>query len=148
MTAVWANLDFVGVTGIEKNTALSAEEWQAILDEEASEKHKLQATKEHEVFEYSYAVLSKKGLLEEQPPIFGDRPICVLKGNTDKDYEKMYHAGVEAGHGTEEQRERYREVLRAWKEKDVRLQKYFFENVDRWPLHTCRRKEWSQCTDD
>jgi pimeloyl-ACP methyl ester carboxylesterase len=127
MIAVTSDLDFLGVTGLKKNTVLSPEEWRAFLKEEQSEKHERQAAKENEVLPETYSALAKKGLLEKNPPLLGNRPICVVKGNSNTDYEKLYHAGVATGNGTEEQRARYRNMLRTWEEKDTGLQKQFLQ---------------------
>lgn len=123
MMAVTADVDFVAVTGVKENTALSDDEWKAFLEEEGSEKHVRQAGRENEVFAGTYKALKGKGLLEKTPPLLGARPICVLRGNTDKDYEKMFHAGVANGNGTQEQRATMKEVLDGWEEKDTGLQK-------------------------
>jgi pimeloyl-ACP methyl ester carboxylesterase len=127
MTWVMADIDFAEATDLKKNTALSPEEWQAYLDEEASEKHERQAAQENEAFPGSYRALARKGLLEKKPPLLGNRPICVVRGNTHIDYQKLYQAGVAAGNGTEEQRAKYREVVDTWDEKDIGLQKQFFQ---------------------
>ena len=127
MAAVSGDLDFVSVTGMKGNTALSPQEWAAMLAEESSEKHERQAAEENEEFEGTYAALAKKGLLEKSPPVLGDRPVCVVRGHTNRDFEKMYRAGVAAGNGSEEERKGYREVLKTWAEKDIGLQKEFFK---------------------
>jgi pimeloyl-ACP methyl ester carboxylesterase len=127
MMAMMADVDFVAVTGVKENTALSDDEWKAFLEEEGSEKHARQAGRENEVFARAYKALKGKGLLEKTPPLLGARPICVLRGNTDKDYEKMFHAGVAKGNGTQEQRAKMKEVLDGWEEKDTCLQKQFLQ---------------------
>jgi hypothetical protein len=55
----------------------------------------------------TFADLKEKGLLEKQPPVLGDRPVCVVKGHLEKDMAKMYDVGVKAGNGTEDERVRY-----------------------------------------
>jgi len=127
MIAVTANVDCMVITGLKKNAALSSEEWQAYLDEEASDKHGRQAAKESEAFEGTYPALARKGLLERKPPLLGSRPICVVRGNTETDYEKLYQAGLAAGNGTEEQRAKCRETIETWAEKDTALQKQFLQ---------------------
>lgn len=128
LTAVTADVDFVAVTGMKENTALSEDEWKAFLEEEeGSEKHARQAGKENDAFAGTYQALQRKGLLEKTPPLLADRPICVLRGNTDKDYEKMFRAGVAKGNGTQEQRANMEEVLDGWEETDTRLQRQFLQ---------------------
>jgi hypothetical protein len=43
-------------------------------------------------------------------------------GRGKMDYVKLYEAGVKAGHGTENDRATYREIIRTWEEKDSWLQ--------------------------
>ncbi len=47
--------------------------------------------------------LGKKKQIERQ--ILGSKPISVIKGNSAREYQQVYDAGVAAGNGTEEQRE-------------------------------------------
>ena len=96
-----------------------------MLTEEASPKHLSQALLEDAAFEPSYPAVAAKHLLENNPPVLRNKPVCVIRGNTDADYEKMYKAGVERGNGTEEQRKAYRAVLDGFREKDIKLQKGF-----------------------
>jgi pimeloyl-ACP methyl ester carboxylesterase len=127
MVAVIDGLDYIQVTGLGENMVLSPDEAQAMGMEMRSENFNRQVAKENDTFDDGFPVLAKKGLLERQPPILGASPICVLKGNTDQDNERMFRAGVTAGNGTEEQRAAYAEVLETWVEKDVALQKEFFK---------------------
>lgn len=127
MMAVHKDLDYLAATGLEEASVLSSEEWQALTDEENSQRHGRQAQLEFEIFLSTFADLKKKGLLERQPPILGDRPVCVVKGHLEKDMEKMYNAGVKAGNGTGDERVRYRELLETWEQKEVAVQKDFFK---------------------
>jgi pimeloyl-ACP methyl ester carboxylesterase len=127
MAAVAADLDFMAVTGVKENTALAEEEWAAFLAEEASDMHARQAGRENEVFAGTYGALKRKGLLEREKPVLGARPVCVVRGNTETDYEKLFRAGVARGNGTEEQRRRLRAVLDTSPDKDVALQREFLK---------------------
>lgn len=126
MVAVTDGIDYVRVTGLGENMVLSPEEAQAMAMEMGSEKFNSQVAKENDTFDESYPFLAKKDLLK-QPPILGNSPICVLKGNVDQDNRRLFHAGVKAGNGTEDQRAAYADVLETWVEIDVALQKEFFK---------------------
>jgi pimeloyl-ACP methyl ester carboxylesterase len=127
MIAVNKDLDYLAVTGLKEASVLSPEEWQALTEEENSEKHGRQAQLEFGIFFSTFADLKEKGLLDKQPPILGDRPVCVVKGHLERDMEKMYEAGVQAGNGTEDERARYRAFLETWEQKEVAVQKDFFK---------------------
>ena len=122
-----ASGDFIEITGIKEDTALSKEEWDAFMAEEESEGHKKQAGLELGVFAGTYETLAEKGLLEREERVLGRGPVCMLRGGTDRDFEKMYQWGVEKGNGTVEQRKEYRAILDGWEEKDVAVLNDFFK---------------------
>lgn len=125
--AVQKDVDYVAVTGVDKQHALSNDEWQAFLDEDNSEKHGLQAVLEMKELGPGYPVLQAKKLIEQRPPILGDGPICVVHGHSDREQKTMYEAGVAMGNGTEEQRETVRRYCEVREELDVKAQKKFLE---------------------
>jgi pimeloyl-ACP methyl ester carboxylesterase len=123
LRAVGKDLDLYEVTGIRSEHKLTKDEWEAFLKDEATSKHLLQA--ENEEFEYgpSFNVLVKKSLWQRNPPLLGDKPVCVIMARSSRDFERIYNAGVERGNGTEEERRASREYLRTWDEKHEGLQR-------------------------
>jgi pimeloyl-ACP methyl ester carboxylesterase len=109
LAAVQGSLNQSDTTGVSKSSKLTAEEWKAIQhpdNEEAS----VATTKK----EYGEAVPSLMALdLKKQfdACAFGDRPVSVIKGNQSRDYEMIYKAGVGAGNGTVEEREKVRKFI-------------------------------------
>lgn len=129
-------LDFLEVTGITKNHRLLPDEWQAYLDEEHSEKHARVVAAEMAGYRGSGPVLAEKKQLRAKPPLLGERPISVLKGLTEKDFGKVYEAGIKAGNGTEEERAMFREAFKtygalteAWQRATMSL-----SNNSRWRI--------------
>jgi pimeloyl-ACP methyl ester carboxylesterase len=129
MAAVAAGVDFAAVTGLKAHTALSDDEWAAFEAEEdpGNAKHVRQAERENAVFPDTYTALRRKGILERRPPVLGDCPVCVVRGNTELDYEKLLEAGVAQGNGTEEQRARLQRVVEGLQETDTGLQRQFLQ---------------------
>ncbi|CRG88156.1 hypothetical protein PISL3812_05183 [Talaromyces islandicus] len=127
-------LDFLEVTGTTQNHKLLPDEWQAYLDEEHSVKHERVAAAEAAGYRDSGPVLAQKKQLQARPPLLGDRPISVLKGRAERDFEKVYEAGIKAGNGTEEERAQFREAFKtygalteAWQRETMKL-----SNNSRW----------------
>lgn len=65
--------------------------------------------------------LGKKKQIERQ--ILGSKPISVIKGNSAREYQQVYDAGVAAGNGTEEQRAIVSKMIDGMEEKDLILQR-------------------------
>jgi pimeloyl-ACP methyl ester carboxylesterase len=63
MMAVQKDLDYLAATGLREGSVLSSEEWQALTDEENSEKHGRQAQLEFEIFLSTFADLKQMQLL-------------------------------------------------------------------------------------
>jgi hypothetical protein len=78
----------------------------------------------------SYAISAKHGFFGRHPPVLANRPVCVIKGHNHRDLEKAYNAGVKAGNGTAEERDRYREMLDTWDKNELELQKEFLTLSD------------------
>jgi hypothetical protein len=134
--AISRGLDFLEVTGITQNHKLLPDEWQAYLDEEHSEKHARVVAAEMAGYRDSGPFLAEKKQLQARPPLLGNRPISVLKGLTEKDFEKVYEAGIKAGNGTEEERRLFREAFKtygasteAWQRGTMSL-----SNNSRWAI--------------
>jgi pimeloyl-ACP methyl ester carboxylesterase len=120
--AVAGKLDQFEVTGVRRNHKLTETEWREYQDDESSPKHKKQAAAEWAEYAESFKVLASKQLLNRNPPLLGDWPVCVVMGRNNMDYEMLFMAGVKAGYGTETERASCREILKTWEEKDSRLQ--------------------------
>ena len=65
--------------------------------------------------------LGKKKQIENR--ILGKKPISVIKGNSAREYQQVYDAGVAAGNGTEEQRAIVSKMIEGMEEKDDFLQR-------------------------
>lgn len=65
--------------------------------------------------------LGEKRQIESQ--ILGTKPISVIKGNSAREYQQVYDAGVAVGNGTEEQRTIVAKMIAGMEEKDEMLQK-------------------------
>jgi pimeloyl-ACP methyl ester carboxylesterase len=122
LLALSKNLDRFEVTGLSRKHKLTAAEWQEYQDEERSPKHKRQAAAEWPEYPKSFPVLGAKRQLNRNPPLLGNRPVCVIMGRARVEYEKLYEAGVEAGNGSEQERQIYRTYLETWDEKARELQ--------------------------
>jgi len=112
----------VDVVGISKNHKLSAEEWEQFMAEEADPRTKITEQAEMTGVTTSFQALAEKKQLERDPPVLGNRPVSVLKGNTAGDFRAMYDAAVEAGAGTEEDRKYFRDLIAGWEAQDHVLQ--------------------------
>lgn len=102
LKAVQGSLDQCETTGVVAKSKLTAEEWKAIRYANAQESFEATADKEFAELFSSARTLDEKKQFETCA--FGDRPVSVIKGRADRDYEMIYEAGVEAGNGTPEER--------------------------------------------
>lgn len=115
-------IDYMKVTGLEKENKLMRDEWRAYREEENTEKHQKQAEAEMREYAASFPTLAAKEQLCRDDPILGHKPVSVICGQSHRDFERLYEAGVKRGNGTEEQRAEYRELLRTWQKKNAELQ--------------------------
>lgn len=103
---------------------LTNEEWQALLDEEASAKHQQTADAEVSFYKASAPVLRERRQLQDnRPSLLGDSPVSILQANYAQDLQKIYDAGVAAGNGTETQRGLMRELIAKTNEAEALIQK-------------------------
>jgi pimeloyl-ACP methyl ester carboxylesterase len=96
------------------------EEWKHYQKTEATSKHQNQSALEYAQYPPSFSVLAKKQQLGIA--LLGDRPVCVIKGDNQKDFEKLYKAGIALGNGNETERSVYLDILKTWDVKDRALQ--------------------------
>lgn len=121
--AVFDGVDPNGAKGLRSGHKMTQEEWDAYENEEATEKHMLQAIKEFGEYGPSFETLRKKELNKREQPLLGEKPVYVIMGLWSKDLNGLYKAGVEKGNGTEEQRRAVREMADTAEEKNEILQK-------------------------
>ncbi|KAL3417329.1 alpha/beta hydrolase [Phlyctema vagabunda] len=109
-----AGISYHEVTGYKANTVLSKEEFQVVLDEQAKPSTKITQRAEQAGWIGDPQVLGGKKQLENH--ILGDRPVSVIHANTARDFQRVYDAGVEAGNGSEMEREDCRDFIKDWQE--------------------------------
>ncbi|KAJ5097164.1 hypothetical protein N7456_007885 [Penicillium angulare] len=114
ISAVQGDLKFAQVTGLRAETVLSRDEWRvrAIDIARGAEVAQVEAN----ALVVVCNTLARKRQLESQA--MGSRPLSVIRCNGVRDYERIYHAGVEVGNGTVEQQEEFRALLARWKRFD------------------------------
>lgn len=116
ITAVHGDLDYVEVTGLAANHKLSEEEWAEVMKGQRDPRQQATEAAEMEGYHGDGVVLAAKKQLENCA--LGNRPICVIRANCTRDFQRLYDAGVAAGNGTEEERSLYKEFLETFDEKD------------------------------
>jgi pimeloyl-ACP methyl ester carboxylesterase len=116
--AMGKGLDSLSITGMRENHKLSAEEWQAFLEEEATEKHGRVAAAEFAGYRESGPVLAAKKQLEAESPLLGNKPLSVLAGRAVGDFEKIFREGLRVGNGTEEERMLFKRMLETYEIRD------------------------------
>jgi pimeloyl-ACP methyl ester carboxylesterase len=119
MTAVMGNLKFSAVTGLRANAQLSPNEWRTRAIEMSQSASAIQA----EVAGYVTVCRQLGDKNQFRDRVLGNRPLSVIKCQSFRDYEKMYEAGVEAGNGTVEQRQAFRDLLDKWDSYSEELQR-------------------------
>lgn len=117
--AVMDGLDYVAVTGLGLTHKYNPEEWEAFLNAEDGSKQGL--ARELAANESSHLMLKGKRQLDLH--ILGDRPLSVIQGHRERDFRKLYEAGVAKGNGTKEQQLAVKEALDRMDELDKRLAK-------------------------
>lgn len=115
-------VDWTGVLELEKLQRLQPSEWKILQDIEASEKHQTRAALEYGYYPKSFPVLKSKSQLQQNPPLLGDSPIFILKGDNGRDFKKLYDAGVKMGNGSETERAEFESIWKDWDVKDRELQ--------------------------
>jgi pimeloyl-ACP methyl ester carboxylesterase len=120
--SIKGNLDYLEFSGVRQTHKLTDREWWEYQDDESSSKHQKQSFAEWAEYTNSFKTLALKQQLNRTPPLLGDWPVCVVRGRSKTDYEKLYAAGVKAGNGSKKERAAFLEILRTWEEKDIRLQ--------------------------
>jgi pimeloyl-ACP methyl ester carboxylesterase len=107
--AVIANLDYMAVTGLGADIALSQEETAVVMKHTQDPRQQATEAAEQKGYPGDPAVLAAKNHFENK--ILGDRPISVIRANTPRDFQRLYDAGVAAGNGSEEDRAKFKDFL-------------------------------------
>lgn len=124
IAAVTAGLDYMEVVGLTHDYRLTDSEWAELMAEEASPHHERQAVRELPCLQISRAVLAQKQQL--RPPsqdLLHGKPLSVLRGNSQRDQQRMYDRGVAQGLGTEAQRATFRNYLARWDDSEEAFQR-------------------------
>ncbi|OBT73529.1 hypothetical protein VF21_07236 [Pseudogymnoascus sp. 05NY08] len=107
-------VDYYEVVGIKANTPLSKEEFQTVLDVQGKPSTAITSTAEEAGAKGDPSVLAAKKQLQNQ--VLGNRPVSVIHANTARDFQRLYEAGVEAGNGSESDRQGFRDIVKFWRE--------------------------------
>ncbi|KAJ5617176.1 catalytic protein [Penicillium hordei] len=122
IAAVTAGLDYMEVVGLTRDHRLTESEWAELMAEEASPHHERQAVRELPHLQTSRSVLAQKQQLRPGRDLLHGKPLSVLRGNSLRDQERMYHRGVAQGLGTEAQRATFRDYLAHWDHSEEAFQ--------------------------
>ncbi|KFX88347.1 hypothetical protein V490_07703 [Pseudogymnoascus sp. VKM F-3557] len=112
--ALLTSIDYYEVTGIKANTALSKEEFQAVLDVQGRPSTGITSTAEEAGAKGDPPILAAKKQLQNQA--LGNRPVSVIHANTARDFQRLYEAGIKAGNGSESDRQEFRDIIEFWRE--------------------------------
>ncbi|KAM7190143.1 hypothetical protein V8F33_009620 [Rhypophila sp. PSN 637] len=123
ITSVLGNLNFAQVTGLRENALnsnhITKEEWRARAIALSTPSNLAASAEEVSNYVEVCTTLVEKQQLEKH--VLGNRPLVILQAEAWKEYEAIYAAGVEAGNGSPEERQRFKELLDSWKENDRKL---------------------------
>ncbi|KAJ5639192.1 alpha/beta hydrolase [Penicillium longicatenatum] len=94
-----------------------------LMAEESSDKHARQAVRELPYLQVNRSILAKKQQLLPGRDLLNGKPVSVLRGNSKRDHELLYKAGVAQGGGTEAQRAKFEGYLAQWEESEESFQR-------------------------
>jgi len=117
-----AGVDFMKVSGLETSKKLDDEEWRLYLEDMGREQNKRQGEKEWGEYEGSFETLTKKGQLDTTEPLLRNAAVSVIKGKNGDLLRRLFDAVLKIGSGSEDEREKFKEFLRTFDEKDLELQ--------------------------
>jgi len=107
--AVTANVDYMAATGLGADQVLSEEEAAEVMKQMQDPRQQATEKAEQKGYPGDPPVLAAKKHFEKR--ILGDRPISVIRANCPRDYQRLYDAGIAAGNGTEEERQKTRDFI-------------------------------------
>ncbi|KAH8666031.1 Alpha/Beta hydrolase protein [Tricladium varicosporioides] len=113
-------LRWMQVTGLVLSHKLRGEEWKAVVEGMEDLEHEKVEESEARGFQADLPVLAAKKQFEKQA--LGHRPVSVIRGNSPRDFQMMYDAGVAAGNGTEAEKKLAKEYIGSWGPKDHQWQ--------------------------
>jgi pimeloyl-ACP methyl ester carboxylesterase len=114
LATMLGSLNYAKVTGLRALSKLSNEEWRTrAADVNGGAPVTLH---EGEHFSEICSTLAAKDQMRTQP--LGSRPLSIIRCRGSRDVESIYKAGLEAGNGTQEDRERLRSLLNMMDERD------------------------------
>ena len=118
INAVLGDLNFARVTGLRDNARLSREQWRAraIAIARGSEMWAAEGRT------LVTACQTLGGKEQYRTKALGNRPLSVIRCRGSLDYRRVYEKGVEAGNGSERQREAFRRLLERWDDVDQAMQ--------------------------
>jgi pimeloyl-ACP methyl ester carboxylesterase len=122
LAVMQVGVDGISATGLAHTNKLRPEEWQTYRAILSTSKFQEQAALEFAEYAKSFPILGAKAQLHRDPPLLGQLPVFVVKGDNRADLEKMFTAGVALGNGNATERAAYLEILRTWDVKDRGLQ--------------------------
>jgi pimeloyl-ACP methyl ester carboxylesterase len=123
IAVVTDGLDYMEVVGLTRDHRLTGSEWKELMAEESSDKHARQAVRELPYLQVSRSILAKKQQLLPGRDLLNGKPVSVLRGNSIRDHELLYKAGVAQGGGTEAQRAKFEGYLAQWEESEESFQR-------------------------
>ncbi|PWY68568.1 putative alpha/beta hydrolase [Aspergillus sclerotioniger CBS 115572] len=118
INAVLGDLNFAQVTGLRDSAQLSREEWRDRAIDIGRGRETWAA--EGRTLAMVCQTLGEKQ--QYRTKALGDRPLSIIRCRGSLDYQKVYEKGVEAGNGSERQREAFRRLLERWDDLDQVMQ--------------------------
>ncbi|CZR67378.1 related to alpha/beta hydrolase [Phialocephala subalpina] len=104
LASLGKGLDSYEARGLKQNSKLSPEEWEIFV---AGEKTSLfEETSQREMTGFSSSVTSLKAKNQITNKVLGARRLYIIKADHVRDYRRILEKGIEAGNGTEEEREK------------------------------------------
>ncbi|KAI1905968.1 hypothetical protein LOZ12_006417 [Ophidiomyces ophidiicola] len=114
ISGVMGNLNYAQVTGLKTDSKLSREEWRTRVADISRGAAAWQA----EASSFVEVCKALRGKEQYKRKALGAKPLSVIRANSSRDYQRIYEKGIEAGNGTEEQREAFRQMLNKWEDVD------------------------------
>ncbi|GAA99050.1 uncharacterized protein L969DRAFT_20283 [Mixia osmundae IAM 14324] len=116
--AVWADVDYFEVSGLNSDNVLTPAEWKRV--------HELTTSDEDtQNREDKYSMPSHEALYKLDQlggaPLLGNRPVCVVKGDVVRDFQRICDAGVKAGNGTPEQQKVFQDIVELYRSTEDEL---------------------------
>ncbi|PVH76713.1 alpha/beta-hydrolase [Cadophora sp. DSE1049] len=110
MNAIQGSVSYIEATGLARDTVLSPQQCQAIVEENGRPGHiRAEAAEAAGFHGGDFDVLKEKRQLEMHA--LGNWPVSVIHANGARDFQAVYDAGVAVGNGTDEERALFREFI-------------------------------------